>query len=127
MTFDSIWQRLSKMDSGIIATLVVESNSIAISTLRIDIYSFDSREFTVEVVFEFFNVIVLASGVTMAGSNQIGLMNVLIPWILTLVLSSLMNFRLWWRWMICSWFCDLATTALAAHDLSIFYLYLSSN
>ena len=81
MAFDTIWQGLSKMDSGIIATLVVKTDSIAISALRIDIYCSDSREFTAEVVLEFFNVIMLASGVTMAGSNQISLMNVLIPWI----------------------------------------------
>ena len=89
------------MDSGIIATLVVKTDSIAISALRIDVYGSDSREFTAKVVSELINVIVLASGITMAWSNQICLMKVIIPRIFTPMAPSLMMF--YWRWMMVNW------------------------
>ena len=71
------------MDSGIVTSLVVEPYAIAVSTLRVDIYSLDSWEFTAEVIFELLNVIVLAMGVTMDftrhWSNNICLVNLVVP------------------------------------------------
>ena len=63
--------------------MVVEPYAIAVSTLRVDIYSLDSWEFTAEVIFELLNVIVLAMGVTMDftrhWSNNICLVNLVVP------------------------------------------------
>ena len=123
MAFDTIWQGLSKMDSGIVAILVVESYAIAISTLRVDIYGGHSWEFITEVFFEFFNVIVFAPCVTMDWSNTICLMNSIVPRSF-MPLLSLLLVSFWWRWgwMVHRLMC-LAATTCAAHDLYfLFYI-----